>query len=469
MLKSIDPATGRELATFPEADEPGIEAALAKAWDVRHDWRDAGVGMRASLMRSVAGVLRADKSRFAALLTSEMGKPIVEAEAEVEKCAWTAAWFAENAERLLADEPVESTGAESYVRFQPLGVILAVMPWNFPFWQAFRAGLPALSAGNVMLLKHSSNVPQAALAIEEVFREAGVPEGVFQTLLIGSAAVERIIADHRIAGVTLTGSEGAGSLVAETAGKALKKTVLELGGSDPFIVLADADINTAATVACRARNQNNGQSCIAAKRFIVEEDVADEFEERFSAAVAALKVGNPMDRANQVGPLARGDLVDDLERQVNESVRLGARALVGGKRIAGDGYYFQPTVLTNVRPGMPAYHEETFGPVAAVIRVKDAEDALRVANDTDFGLGSNLWTSDVERGKKLAERIEAGLVFINGMVASDARLPFGGVKRSGYGRELSEYGIKEFTNIQTVWVGPARTDGQKSAPPPRAE
>ncbi len=456
MLTSIDPATGRELATFPEADESGIEAALAKAWDVRHGWRDAGVGMRASLMRSVAGVLRADRSRFAALLTSEMGKPIVEAEAEVEKCAWTAAWFAENAERLITDEPVESTATESYVRFQPLGVILAVMPWNFPFWQAFRAGLPALSAGNVMLLKHSSNVPQAALAIEEVFREAGVPEGVFQTLLIGSAAVERIIADHRIAGVTLTGSEGAGSLVAETAGKALKKTVLELGGSDPFIVLADADVNTAATVACRARNQNNGQSCIAAKRFIVEENVAGEFEERFSAAVAALKVGNPMDRANQVGPLARGDLVDELERQVNESVRLGARAVVGGKRLAGDGYYFEPTVLTNVRPGMPAYHEETFGPVAAVIRVKDAADALRVANDTDYGLGSSLWTSDVERGKKLAERVEAGLVFINGMVASHARLPFGGVKRSGYGRELSEYGIKEFTNIQTVWVGPAK-------------
>jgi len=468
VLKSIDPATGRELATFPEADEPAIETALAKAWDVRHDWRDSGVGMRASLMRSVAGVLRADRSRYAALLTSEMGKPIVEAEAEVEKCAWTAAWFAENAERLLADEQLESTGTESYVRFQPLGVILAVMPWNFPFWQAFRAGLPALSAGNVMLLKHSSNVPQAALAIEEAFREAGVPEGVFQTLLIGSAAVERIIADNRIAGVTLTGSEGAGSLVAETAGKALKKTVLELGGSDPFIVLADADINTAATVACRARNQNNGQSCIAAKRFIVEESVAGEFEQRFTSAVAALKVGNPMDRANHVGPLARRDLVDELERQVNESVRMGARAVVGGKRIAGDGYYFEPTVLTNVRPGMPAYSEETFGPVAAVIRVRDAEDALRVANDTDFGLGSNLWTSDVERGKKLAERVEAGLVFINGMVASDPRLPFGGVKRSGYGRELSEYGIKEFTNIQTVWVGPAK-DGQKVAPPPRSE
>jgi succinate-semialdehyde dehydrogenase / glutarate-semialdehyde dehydrogenase len=464
VLRSIDPATGRELASFPEADATALESAVDRAWSARHEWRDAGAGLRGALMRSVAGVLRADKSRFAALLTSEMGKPIVEAEAEVEKCAWTASWFAENAERLLADEPLESTASESYVRFQPLGVILAVMPWNFPFWQAFRAGLPALSAGNVMLLKHSSNVPQSALAIEEVFREAGLPEGTFQTLLIGSAAVEGLIADRRVAGVTLTGSEGAGKNVAEAAGRSLKKTVLELGGSDPFVVLADADIDAAATVACRARNQNNGQSCIAAKRFIVEDSVADEFEKRFVAAVGALKVGNPMDRNNQVGPLARGDLVEDLERQVSESVRLGARAVVGGKRIQGDGYYFEPTVLTNVRPGMPAYHEETFGPVAAVIRVKDADDALRVANDTDFGLGSNIWTRDVERGKRMAEQVEAGLVFINGMVASDARLPFGGVKRSGYGRELSEYGIKEFTNIQTVWVGPAKPATATPAP-----
>jgi succinate-semialdehyde dehydrogenase/glutarate-semialdehyde dehydrogenase len=469
VLKSIDPATGRELATFAELDEAGVEAALARAWGTRHAWRDGGVEARAELMRSVAGVLRADKPRYAALLTAEMGKPIVEAEAEVEKCAWTATWIADNVARLLADEPVESTATRSYVRFQPLGVVLAVMPWNFPFWQAFRAALPALSAGNVMLLKHSSNVPQCALAVEEVFREAGVPEGVFQTLLVGSGAVDRIIGDHRVAAVTLTGSDTAGALVAASAGKALKKAVLELGGSDPFIVLADADLNAAAIVACRARNQNNGQSCIAAKRFIVEEPVADEFERRFAAAVAALKVGNPMDRGSQVGPLARGDLVDDLERQVNESLRLGARALTGGKRIKGDGYFFEPTVLANVRPGMPAYHEETFGPVAAVIRVKDAEDALRVANDSEFGLGSSIWTADVERARKLAERVEAGQVFVNGMVASDARLPFGGVKRSGYGRELSAYGIKEFTNIQTIWVGPVKTDGAKAAPPARSK
>ena len=457
MLRSIDPATGKELASFPEADAAAIEAAVAKASSVRHGWRDAGIEHRAGLLKAVAGVLRADKARYAAILTAEMGKPIVEAEGEVEKCAWTAGWIADNAARLLADQPIDSTATQSYVRYQPLGVVLAVMPWNFPFWQAFRAGLPALAAGNVMLLKHASNVPQSALAIEEVFREAGVPEGVFQTLLIGPAAVEAIVADRRVAGVTLTGSEAAGAQVAATAGKALKKSVLELGGSDPFIVLADADVATAATVACRARNQNNGQSCISAKRFIVVEDVADDFEKRFVSAVAALKVGDPMDRVNQVGPLARPDLIDALERQVRESVGMGARVLTGGKRLHGAGNYYAPTVLAGVKADMPVFREETFGPVAALIRVKDAEEALEVANDSDFGLGSSIWTADVDGARRMAERVEAGLVFINGMVASDARLPFGGVKRSGYGRELSEIGIKEFTNAQTVWVGPARS------------
>src|SRR5438874_1656935 len=457
MLRSIDPATGRELAKFPEADEAAVEAAIARAWEVRQGWRDAGIEHRSQMLRAVAGVLRADKARYASILTAEMGKPIVEAEGEVEKCAWTAEWIADKAARLVADEPVDSTGSKSYVRFQPLGVVLAVMPWNFPFWQAFRAGLPALAAGNVMLLKHASNVPQSAVAIEEVFREAGLPDGVFQTLLIGSAAVERIISDRRVAGVTLTGSEAAGAHVAATAGKALKKSVLELGGSDPFIVLADADVAAAATVACRARNQNNGQSCISAKRFIVVEDVADDFEKRFVSAVAALKVGDPMDRANQVGPLARPDLIDALERQVRESVSMGAKVLTGGKRLDGAGNYYAPTVLAGVKPDMPVFREETFGPVAALIRVKDAEEALEVANDSDFGLGSSIWTADVDGARRMAERVEAGLVFINGMVASDARLPFGGVKRSGYGRELSEIGIKEFTNAQTVWVGPARS------------
>src|SRR5213596_3481489 len=386
-----------------------------------------------------------------------MGKPIVEARAELEKCAWGCEHYARSASRYLADEEIRANARRSIVAFQPLGVVLAVMPWNFPFWQVVRFAAPALMAGNAGLLKHASNVPQCALAIEEVIRDAGFPQGLLRTVLVAGAGIEPIIADDRIRAVTLTGSSDTGSRIAELAGRALKKTVLELGGSDPFIVLADADLAAAAAIAVRARNQNNGQSCIAAKRFIVVESVADQFESRFAGAVAALKVGNPMDRQHQVGPLARADLVDELERQVSESIRLGARPLVGGNRIQGDGYYYEPTVLANVRPGMPAYHEETFGPVAAVIRVKDADDALRVANDTDFGLGSNIWTSDIERGKRLAERVEAGLVFINGMVASDARLPFGGVKRSGYGRELGSFGIREFTNIQTVWVGPAKT------------
>ncbi len=457
MLRSIDPATGKELATFPEADDAAVEAAIAKAYAVRHGWRDAGVEQRVRMLKNVAGVLRADKARYGAILTAEMGKPIVEAEAEVEKCAWTAGWIADNAARLLADEVIESTASKSYVRYLPIGVVLAVMPWNFPFWQAFRAGLPALAAGNVMLLKHASNVPQAALAIEDVFKEAGLPDGVFQTLLIGSKAVDKIISDRRVAGVTLTGSEAAGAQVAATAGKALKKSVLELGGSDPFIVLADADVAAAAGVAVRARNQNNGQSCIAAKRFIVVEDVADDFEKRFVAAVGALKVGDPMDRSNQVGPLARADLIDALEKQVKESVKMGARVLTGGKRLDGEGNYYEPTVLGGVTSDMPVFREETFGPVAALIRAKDAEDAIRLANDSEFGLGSAIWTRDTDEAQRIADRIEAGMVFVNGMVASDARLPFGGVKKSGFGHELSEIGIKEFTNAQTVWVGPAKT------------
>jgi acyl-CoA reductase-like NAD-dependent aldehyde dehydrogenase len=456
MLKSINPATGREMATFAELDDAGIENAIAKAWDTRYAWRDACIGARSEFLRAIASVLRADKERFAAMITSEMGKPIVEAEAEVEKCAWTAAWLADNARRLLADEPIESTATNSYVRFQPLGVVLGVMPWNFPFWQVFRAGIPALMGGNVVLLKHASNVPQAALAAEEAFRASGFPPGVFQTLLIRSGMVERIISDRRVAAVTLTGSDLAGSEVAATAGRALKKSVLELGGSDPFIVLEDADLELAASVACRARNQNNGQSCIAAKRFIVVEEVADDFERRFSAAVAGLSVGDPSRREVQVGPLARADLVDDLEALVKKSIAQGAQVAVGGQRTAGTGYYYPPTVLTEVTREMPVFRQETFGPVAAVIRVRDADEAVAVANDCDYGLGANVWTGDVERGKRLAERIESGLVFVNGMVASDARLPFGGVKRSGFGRELSEFGMQEFQNIQTVWVGPAR-------------
>ena len=464
-IVSINPATEEELARFEEHTWDEVDLALQRAWEARLPWREAGFAARTARVAELATQLRQQKARLAGLLTAEMGKPLAEAEAEVEKCAWTAEWYAENAEALLADREMKSNATLSYVRFQPLGVVLAVMPWNFPFWQVFRAAIPALSGGNVMVLKHSSNVPQSAMAAEEVCRAAGLPEGAFQTLLIGSDAVERVIRDRRVAAVTLTGSDLAGARVAQTAGAELKKTVLELGGSDPFIVLEDADLEQAARVACRARNQNNGESCIAAKRFIVVEDVAEEFERRFCEAVAALKVGDPASRDTDVGPLARADLVEDLEKQVRESVRMGARPAVGGGRREGKGYFFEPTVLTGVTREMPVFREETFGPVAAVIRVRDEEEAIAVANDTIYGLGSNLWTGDVERGRRLAARIEAGMVFVNGMVASDARLPFGGVKRSGYGRELSQLGIAEFMNAQTVWVGPARSPG----PPKAAE
>ncbi len=455
-MRSVNPATEEELARFEEHTPDEVDRALARAWGAREAWRDTPVGSRAARFAELSAYLRHDRPRLAALLTSEMGKPVVEAEAEVDKCAWTAEWFAEHVETMLTPRPVQSTATESFVRFQPLGVVLAVMPWNFPLWQVFRAAIPAVLGGNVMVLKHASNVPQAALEAERAFRQTGFPDGVFQTLLVGSAAVERIVRDRRVAAVTLTGSDAAGAQVAQVAGSALKKTVLELGGSDPFIVLEDADVAAAARVACRARNQNNGQSCIAAKRFVVVDEVADEFEQRFGEAVAALSVGDPMERDTNVGPLARGDLVTALERQVRESLELGAGAAVGGGRIDRRGYYFQPTMLTGVTRDMPVFREETFGPVAAVVRVRDEAEALEVANDTDFGLGSAVWTGDAERGKRLAARIEAGAVFVNGIVASDARLPFGGVKRSGYGRELSEFGLHEFQNVQTVWVGPAR-------------
>jgi len=454
-IVSVNPTTGEELRRFDEHGWADVDRALDRAWTARLAWRETPPGARAARFAEVAAHLRHERPRLAGLLTVEMRKPIVEAEAEVEKCAWTADWYAEHAEGMLAPRSVPTTATESYVRFQPLGVILAVMPWNFPLWQVFRAAIPAIAGGNVMVLKHASNVPQAALAAEEAFRRAGFPEGVFQALLVGSDVVEKIVRDRRVAGVTLTGSDRAGAQVAQVAGGALKKSVLELGGSDPFVVLADADVPAAARVGCRARNQNNGQSCIAAKRFVVVEDVADEFEELFCEAVAALRVGDPMERDTQVGPLAREDLLEQLERQVRESVAMGARAVVGGGRLDRRGYYFQPTVLTGVGRDMPVFREETFGPVAAVTRVRDERDAIEVANDSDYGLGSSIWTNP-ERGKRLARRMEAGAVFVNGMVASDARLPFGGIKRSGYGRELSEFGLYEFQNVQTVWVGPPR-------------
>ena len=415
-------------------------------------------------MRKLAALLRERADRYGRLITIEMGKPIGEAKAEIEKCAWACDHFAENAELYLADERVPSNARQSLVAFEPLGVVLAVMPWNFPFWQVVRFGAPALMAGNAAVLKHASNVPQCALAIEEAVRDAGFPEGLLRTVLVSGGAIEPLIADDRIRAVTLTGSSDTGSRIAELAGRALKKTVLELGGSDPFIVLADADLDAAATTGARDRNQNAGQSCIAAKRFIAERSVADDFERKFAKAVEDLVVGDPLDPKTQVGPLARRDLLEAIERQVDASVRMGGRILTGGERIPGKGFFYRPSVLTDVTPNMPVFKEETFGPVAAVIRVRDADEAVRTANDSAYGLGASLWTRDAERGDRLARRIESGSVFINGMVASDPRLPFGGIKRSGYGRELSAFGIREFTNIQTIWIGPAGTQQPTSQP-----
>jgi acyl-CoA reductase-like NAD-dependent aldehyde dehydrogenase len=456
LMRSVNPATEEVMATFEPATARQIEQALSDAERTYRSWRQTSFAERAALMQHAADYLREHRARLAGLITAEMGKPIVEAEAEVDKCAWNCAFYAEHAERFLHDEPHPSNASESYVAFTPLGTILAIMPWNFPFWQVIRFAAPALMAGNTAILKHASNVPQCALALAEVFAASGFPKGAFQTLLVPGSAVTPLIEDRRVAAVTLTGSDTAGSQVAAAAGRVVKKTVMELGGSDPFIVLADADLDAAVATAVRSRYQNAGQSCIAAKRFIVVEAIFEAFQGRFVEAVQGLRMGDPTDRTTQLGPLARSDLRDSLEQQVRRSTDEGAKILVGGRRQPGRGYYFAPTVLTDVRPEMPASCEEVFGPVAALLKVRTVEEAIQVANDSPYGLGANLWTTDVKRARGLAREIEAGQVFINGMVASDPRLPFGGVKRSGYGRELSAYGIREFVNVQTVWIGPAR-------------
>jgi acyl-CoA reductase-like NAD-dependent aldehyde dehydrogenase len=461
---AVNPATEELIASFDAFGPEEVEMALAETHDAYLEWRERSIAERAVPMRALARLLRERAEPYARLATLEMGKPIAEAKAEIEKCAFGCAHFAENAARYLADDEIRANARRSIVAFQPLGVVLAVMPWNFPFWQVVRFAAPAFMAGNAALLKHASNVPQCALAIEEAIRDAGFPEGLLRTVLVSGAAIEPIIADDRIRAVTLTGSSDTGSRIAELAGRALKKTVLELGGSDPFIVLADADIEAAAATGVRARNQNNGQSCIAAKRFIVVESIAADFERSFAKGVEDLVVGDPMDPKTQVGPLARRDLLDTLERQVDGSVRAGARVLTGGERISGKGYFFRPTVLGNVTPDMPAFREETFGPAAAVVRVRDADEAVRVANDSAYGLGASIWTRDAALGERLARRIESGSVFVNGMVASDPRLPFGGIKRSGYGRELSSFGAREFTNVQTIWIGPAEAPQPTSQP-----
>ncbi len=455
-LRSINPATEELLKSFEQHSAEQIEGALDLSARTFREWRHTGFAARGRLIRKAAAFLRSDKTRLSAIITAEMGKPIMEAEAEIEKCALNCDYYAENAERLLANDPRASSASESYVQYRPLGTILAIMPWNFPFWQVFRFAAPALMAGNTAILKHASNVPQCALAIEEIFSAAGFTKGSFRTLLVPGSEAGPLIEDRRIAAVTLTGSEAAGSETAALSGRALKKTVLELGGADPFLVLSDADLEAAVKTAVRARYQNTGQSCIAAKRFIIVETVYEEFRERFVEAVRALKVGDPMDRATQIGPMAREDLLDVLERQVRDSVRQGARLLAGGSRRAGRGYFFEPTVVSDVRPGMPAGCEEVFGPVAALMKATDENEAVKIANDSPYGLGANLWTRNLDLARRIARNIEAGQVFINGMVMSDPRLPFGGVKRSGYGRELSEFGIREFVNIQTIWIGPAR-------------
>ncbi len=462
-IQSINPTTGEILETFEPYSHEQINEALDQARQAFLHWRTTPFAQRAKYLHSVASYLRDHKTELARIAVLEMGKTITEAEAEVEKCAWNCDFFADNAHKFLADEPVKTNATESYVSFQPLGVVLALMPWNFPYWQVFRFAAPALMAGNTAVLKHASNVSRVALEIERIFQECNLPQGVFRTVLVPGAETGKLIADPRVAAVTLTGSEAAGVEVASASGHALKKHVLELGGSDAFIVLADADLDQAAKVALTARFQNNGQSCIAAKRFIVVESVAQAFERKFVGAASKLLVGDPLNRDIQMGPMARSDLRDALDRQVRDSVKMGARVLLGGKPLEGKGYFYAPTIVTDVKPAMPMFREETFGPAAALIHARDTEHAIELANDSDFGLSCNLWTSDIEQARKLAVRIAAGSLFINGMTASDPRLPFGGIKHSGYGRELSSFGIREFVNIQTIWIGPKVEDSPTKA------
>jgi succinate-semialdehyde dehydrogenase / glutarate-semialdehyde dehydrogenase len=456
MIHSINPATGETLQTFEAHTPAQVEAALSLAAQAQKQWARLPLSERTSLLRRVAALLRERKAEYGALITLEMGKPVLEAEAEIEKCAWNCEFYADKATEYLGDEVVDCSATSAKVVYDPLGIVLAVMPWNYPFWQVMRFAAPALAAGNGAVLKHANNVPQCALALEQVFRDAGAPAGLFTTLLVEASAVKGLIEDPRIAAVTLTGSTPVGKLVASQAGAVLKKQVLELGGSDAFIVLADADIELAAKTAVKARFSNVGQSCISAKRFIVVESVADQFTARFCHYAAQLKMGDPMQRDVTIGPLARANLRDELHAQVEKSVAQGAKLLLGGKFVEGPGFFYEPTVLDQVSSSMAAGCEETFGPAAAIMRVKDTEAAIALANSLDYGLGAGLWTQDVQTGEQLARRIEAGAVFINGIVASDPRYPFGGIKQSGYGRELGVHGAREFTNIKTVWIGPAR-------------
>jgi succinate-semialdehyde dehydrogenase / glutarate-semialdehyde dehydrogenase len=460
-IETVNPSTGERVRAFAELTPREIEERVVRAYAAAALWRRTPMDERLRVVRRAGELLDERKEQYGRLMTLEMGKPIAAAASEAAKCATTCRYYADHAPEFLADERVAVDGERSFVTFEPLGVVLAVMPWNFPFWQVMRFAAPAVAAGNVGLLKHSSNVPQCALALEELFTDAGAPAGVFQTLLIGSKAVAGILADERVAAATLTGSEGAGSSVASTAGKHIKKTVLELGGSDPFIVMPSADLDAAVKAAVSARTINNGQSCIAAKRFIVAESIADEFTRQFVDGMRALRVGDPMDERTDIGPLAMPAIRDDLHDQVQRSVAAGATLALGGKPRDGAGWFYEPTVLTNVPEHAPAFCEETFGPLAAIVRAKDTSDAIRLANATRFGLGASAWTRDARETERFARELAAGSVFVNAIVASDPRFPFGGIKASGYGRELSAFGLREFVNIKTVRIksgdrGPVR-------------
>ncbi len=452
-IATIDPTTGKTLKTFEPLTDSEIESKLALADATFKQYRKTTMAQRSQWLNKAADILEKDYRKFAELMTLEMGKPIKGAIAEAKKCALVCRYYAENAPEFLKDVPAATDASRSFVRYQPLGVILAVMPWNFPFWQVFRFAAPALMAGNVGILKHASNVPQCALAIEVILKAAGFPEGAFQTFLIGASQVEAVMSDDRVKAGTLTGSEPAGASLASTAGKNIKKTVLELGGSDPFIVLGSADIEAAATTAVTARMLNNGQSCIAAKRFILVDSVADRFEQLLVEKFQALKVGDPMSEDTDIGPLATPGILQDIDQQVQETVTKGAKVLVGGHAYSDrSGNFYPPTILKDIPVDSPGYSDEFFGPVALLFRVKDIDEAIELANSTIFGLGASGWTNDPTEKERLVEEIEAGCVFINGLVKSDPRLPFGGIKRSGYGRELSIQGIQEFVNVKTIWI-----------------
>lgn len=463
-IVTINPATGAEIERYAYMPAAQIDAHLDEARTAFAHWRRESTEDRGRLLHALAGGLRSNSARLAETAVREMGKPITQARAEIEKCAWACDFFADHAGEFLSNRVVETSATKSYVAFRPLGVVFAIMPWNFPYWQVFRAAAPALMAGNTMLLKHADNTTGCALEMQRLFDEVGAPPGIFRTLLVSNEDADARIADERIAAVTLTGSERAGVAVGSAAGSALKKCVLELGGSDPFIVLADADLGPAVEYAVKARFQNNGQSCIAAKRFIVEDAIYDRFLRHFAEGTTEQRVGDPMNEQTQIGPCARADLRDALSKQILQTVVDGGRIVTGGHPMEGAGFYFEPTIVADVGLTAPMFSQETFGPAAAVIRARDDDHALELANATSFGLGANVWTRSTERAERMASSIEAGSVFINGMVASDPRLPFGGVKRSGYGRELSPFGIHEFVNIQTVWIGPEQKPERAGVP-----